>query len=81
MGITTQEQLHENRGGKTPLAVWVKGYGDAPGKQPMDGQIENPQNTKGKAQGNVQHISSQWGLVVNECKAVLEMIQTVFVCM
>lgn len=57
------------------------GCGAAPRKQPMDGQIEAPYNAKGKSEGNVQHISSQWGLAGNEAKAAPEIIQTVFVCM
>lgn len=48
---STRATAGESRG-KTHLGeeeAWVKVYGAAPGKQPMDGLIEDSYNTKDKA--------------------------------
>jgi len=55
MGVTAQEQLHENsrekhcHRGSRKHSTCMKGSGAAPGKQTVELQIEDPCSTKGEA--------------------------------
>lgn len=79
MGVTAREQLCENSREKY--------VAEAPENTSLDLgegirsctwnelQIEDPYSTKNEAtEGNVQHLSSQWGWVVYGAKAVPEII-------